>query len=74
MLNSRQQCRSHTQSYAVGFLYQEFLQVQDFEAVKNYANEIGQLLYVNAKKRLLLVSEEGHQLVKAFVKRKIIKQ
>ncbi|TPX62900.1 hypothetical protein PhCBS80983_g00079 [Powellomyces hirtus] len=51
------------------WLYNEFADMQEFNQICNYAEPFGAVLWKNEKKRILAVTEEGHEHVKAFRKR-----
>ena len=57
----------------IGYLYQQFAKVEDFEEALKYAKDNGVLLWSNPRKKMFVVHEVGHEMVKAFVKRKITK-
>lgn len=54
-----------------GYLYSQFLNLSDFEKVEKYAIENSCCLFSSSRKRLLIVTMEGHQLVRTFVKANI---
>lgn len=54
-----------------GYLYSQFLNLADFEKVVQFSRESGCLMYSNSTKRSLVVSLEGHQQVRSFVKANI---
>jgi transcription initiation factor TFIIH subunit 4 len=51
-----------------GFLYQQFLSEREFEAALSEAKAINALLYAKPTSRLLIVSSEGHDHMKQFLK------
>ena len=56
-----------------GFLYQQFLRQEDYNDVVKYAKDVGCLVWSMDKKRMLVVTLEGHEQVRLFVKRKVVK-
>ena len=52
-----------------GVLYNQFLSQADFEVLKNYAQELGVLIWHNTPKRTMIVTKNGHDDVKKFWKR-----
>lgn len=57
-----------------GYLYQQFMNAKDYELVVNYAKANNCLVYENSVKRTLVVTLEGHSLVKNFVKSNLSSQ
>ncbi|KAL1931919.1 hypothetical protein VTP01DRAFT_8975 [Rhizomucor pusillus] len=53
------------------YLYHEFNVQADFEAAEKYARDLGVLLWSNARKRAMVITHEGHDSVKGFVKRRL---
>ncbi|KAI7871178.1 RNA polymerase II transcription factor B subunit 2 [Spinellus fusiger] len=53
------------------YLYHEFGTQTDFDAAEKHAKDLGVLLWANAKKRTMIITQEGHDGVKGFVKRRI---
>jgi transcription initiation factor TFIIH subunit 4 len=53
-----------------GYLYENFLRQDDYEEVLKYARGLNYVLWNYDLKRLLVISEEGHDHVKAFVKQR----
>lgn len=51
-----------------GYLYQQFLSEREFDAALNEAKTINALLYAKPTSRLLIVSLEGHEHMKQFLK------
>lgn len=51
-----------------GVLYEKFDSDADFELVVEYATEHDYVIWTNAEKRLLFIREDGHELVRRFVK------
>lgn len=51
-----------------GYLYQQFLSEREFDAALNEAKTINALLYAKPTSRLLIVSSEGHDHMKQFLK------
>lgn len=51
-----------------GYLYQQFLSEHEFDAALNEAKTINALLYAKPTSRLLIVSLEGHEHMKQFLK------
>ncbi|XP_064387820.1 general transcription factor IIH subunit 4-like [Halichondria panicea] len=52
-----------------GVLYSEFLSATDFETVRNYAEDLGVLQWSSLGKRVMVVSQSGHDEVKRFWRR-----
>ncbi|XP_071948018.1 general transcription factor IIH subunit 4-like [Antedon mediterranea] len=55
--------------YSDGVLYNQFLSVKDFELLRDYAKDLGVLIYDNSVKRVIIVKQSGHDEVKRFWKR-----
>ncbi|KAF8566954.1 hypothetical protein P879_06625 [Paragonimus westermani] len=53
-----------------GCLYEQFSKSTDFEVVRDYAKNIGVLLWENPERRLMVVSKSGHEDVRKFWKQK----
>ncbi|KAI9025300.1 RNA polymerase II transcription factor B subunit 2 [Phycomyces nitens] len=53
------------------YLYHEFGTQADFDAAEKHAQELNVLLWANAKKRTMIITQDGHDGVKGFVKRRI---
>ena len=51
-----------------GYLYQQFLSEREFDAALSEAKAINALLYAKPTSRLLIVSSEGHDHMKKFLK------
>lgn len=51
-----------------GYLYQQFLSEREYDAALNEAKNINALLYAKPLSRLLIVSFEGHEHMKQFLK------
>ncbi|KAL1924399.1 uncharacterized protein VTP21DRAFT_7434 [Calcarisporiella thermophila] len=54
-----------------GYLYQQFNTRADYELVVKYASDLGVLRWSSAKLRMFVVTVEGHEMVKAFIKRRM---
>jgi transcription initiation factor TFIIH subunit 4 len=52
-----------------GVLYNQFLSHSDFQTLRDYAADLGVLLWANSVKRYIVVSRAGHDEVKRFWKR-----
>ncbi|KAI9002328.1 transcription factor Tfb2-domain-containing protein [Gaertneriomyces semiglobifer] len=52
-----------------GHLYSDFPDSGQFRNVVEYAEPFGYVLWKSVKKRLLVVSEEGHEAVKSYLRR-----
>lgn len=52
-----------------GVLYNQFLSHSDFQTLRDYASDLGVLLWANSTKRYIVVSRAGHDEVKRFWKR-----
>ncbi|XP_078606522.1 general transcription factor IIH subunit 4-like [Branchiostoma floridae x Branchiostoma japonicum] len=55
-------------TFTEGVLYNQFLSQPDFEMLRNYAKDLGVLLWENNPKRLMVVSKAGHDDVKRYWK------
>uniref|UniRef100_UPI00398F5864 general transcription factor IIH subunit 4 n=1 Tax=Pristiophorus japonicus TaxID=55135 RepID=UPI00398F5864 len=55
--------------FTEGVLYNQFLSQVDFELLRNYARDLGVLVWENPSKRLMVVTPGGHPDVKRFWKR-----
>ena len=55
-------------TFSEGVLYNQFLSEADFEVVKQYAENLGVLIWANATNRTVVVTKEGHDPVKKFWK------
>ncbi|OWA51380.1 General transcription factor IIH subunit 4 [Hypsibius exemplaris] len=55
--------------FADGVLYNNFLSQKDFEMLRNYASDLGVAMCSNAANKVVVVSPEGHDQVRAFWKR-----
>ncbi|XP_013780576.1 general transcription factor IIH subunit 4-like [Limulus polyphemus] len=56
-------------NFKEGVLYSQFLSQNDFELLRNYARDLGVLVWDNSSKRVMVVSRAGHDDVKRFWKR-----
>ncbi|GAB6030558.1 hypothetical protein CHUAL_007424 [Chamberlinius hualienensis] len=56
-------------TFTEGVLYDQFLTVQDFETLRNYARDMDVLIWDNPANRVVVVSRAGHDSVKKFWKR-----
>ncbi|ORX47626.1 putative tanscription initiation factor IIB [Piromyces finnis] len=54
-----------------GYLYHEFARAEDFQEVLNYAKQYNVVKWSNVKKRMLVVTMEGHIKVRAYIKKRI---
>ncbi|XP_053201118.1 general transcription factor IIH subunit 4-like [Panonychus citri] len=52
-----------------GSLYNQFLSQGDFQLLRNYANDAGHLIWDNPSKRVMVVTNAGHDDVRRFWKR-----
>ena len=52
-----------------GVLYNQFLSQADFEVLKNFAQELGVLVWHNTARRTMVVTKNGHDDVKKFWKK-----
>jgi len=57
-----------------GYLYHEFARAEDFQEVLNYAKHYNVVIWCNVKKRMLIVDKNGHDIVRAYIKKRIKKQ
>ncbi|XP_032903382.1 general transcription factor IIH subunit 4-like [Amblyraja radiata] len=55
--------------FTEGVLYNQFLSQVDFELLRDYARDLGVLVWENPPKRLMVVTPTGHPDVKRFWKR-----
>jgi len=53
------------------YLYHEFARAEDFQEVLNYAKQFDIVIWSNVKKRMLVVTTEGHSKVRAYIKKRI---
>lgn len=53
-----------------GHLYQQFLSEQEYSAALEEAKTIGAVLYAKPSARVLIISEEGHEHMKQFCRKK----
>nr|XP_009860684.1 general transcription factor IIH subunit 4 [Ciona intestinalis] len=56
-------------TYRDGVLYNQFLAQKDFEVLRNYAKELGALIWENSSKRYMVVTKDGHDQVKRYWKK-----
>ncbi|XP_077511118.1 general transcription factor IIH subunit 4 marionette [Amblyomma americanum] len=52
-----------------GVLYSQFISQSDFQLLRNYASDLGVLIWDNPSKRVMVVNRNGHDEVKRFWKR-----
>jgi transcription initiation factor TFIIH subunit 4 len=52
-----------------GVLYSEFMSASDFDKVKRYAEDLGVLSWSNPGRRLMVVTQYGHEEVRRFWRR-----
>ncbi|KAM8977234.1 general transcription factor IIH subunit 4 [Pelodytes ibericus] len=55
--------------FSEGVLYNQFLSQVDFELLRNYARDLGVLVFENPARRVMVVTPGGHSDVKRFWKR-----
>ncbi|GAA5802413.1 transcription factor TFIIH complex subunit Tfb2 [Helicostylum pulchrum] len=55
------------------YLYHEFNVQADFDAAEKYAKDLGVMLWSSSTKRTMVISEAGHDNVKGFVKRRLLR-
>ncbi len=53
------------------YIYHEFARAEDFQEVLNYAKQFDVVIWSNVKKRMLVVTVEGHHKVRDYIKRRI---
>jgi transcription initiation factor TFIIH subunit 4 len=51
-----------------GVLYQGFVREKDYQDIFDYADVLGFVLWHSVKQRLLVLSGEGHEVVRAWLK------
>ncbi|XP_022089070.1 general transcription factor IIH subunit 4-like isoform X2 [Acanthaster planci] len=56
-------------SFQSGVVYNQFLSLQDFELLRDYAKDLGVLMWESAVSRTLVVTPSGHDDVKKFWRR-----
>ena len=56
----------------VGWLFRDFVTVQDYNMVYEYANELGWVMWKSPQKRMFFCRDEGKATVIDFIKRKIL--
>ena len=54
-----------------GHLYEQFRCQADYDNVLRYAQTLGVVLWSNARKCMFVVTEVGHQQVRAFIQKRI---
>lgn len=57
-----------------GFLYQSFVRQEDYNEVLQYAQDIQVCQWNLDKKRMLFVTAAGHDIVRSYVQRKMMKK
>ena len=60
--------RNRLSSRRDGYLYQQFLSEKEYDAALNEAKGINALLYAKPSSRLMIISPEGHEHIKQFIK------
>merc|ERR550532_521064 len=55
--------------FSDGVLYNQFLSQSDFDMLRDYAKDLGVLIWDNEEKRTMVVTRGGHDDVKKFWKR-----
>ena len=53
-------------TFTEGVLYNQFLSQTDYETVRNYADELGCVVWNSDPKRTLVVTKDGHDDVKRY--------
>ncbi|RIB10803.1 transcription factor TFIIH complex subunit Tfb2 [Gigaspora rosea] len=56
------------------YLYKEFRTFADYEVVLKHANTLGVVVWSSDSKKMIGITEAGHERVKAFIKRKIVQR
>ncbi|XP_070582185.1 general transcription factor IIH subunit 4-like [Ptychodera flava] len=56
-------------TFSDGVLYSQFLSQADFELLRDYARDLGVLVWENPSRRVLIVSPSGHDEVRRFWKK-----
>lgn len=56
-------------TFREGVLYSQFISQSDFQLLRNYAADLGVLIWDNPSKRVMVVNRNGHDEVKRFWKR-----
>jgi hypothetical protein len=57
-------------STKTGYLYEDFLRQEDYQEILKFAKDFGYVLWHSDIQRRLVVSEEGHEHVKTYIKQK----
>ena len=52
--------------FTEGVLYNQFLSQADYDTVKNYADQLGVVVWCKDDKRTLVVTKDGHDDVKRY--------
>ncbi|KAG8930978.1 RNA polymerase II transcription factor B 52 kDa subunit [Tulasnella sp. 418] len=53
-----------------GYLWRDFTSFSDYEIVRNYARQIGVVLWENPEKRWMFLTAEGHVSCRSFIERR----
>lgn len=56
-------------TFTEGVLYSQFLSQSDFNVLRDFAQDLGVLVWQNDKRRTMLVTKQGHDEVKKFWKK-----
>jgi len=57
--------------YDKGVLYDAFPSEEAFNKVVKYAEEIGVFVWCNKQKKILMVTEEGHESLRPYIKKHV---
>jgi hypothetical protein len=56
-----------------GWLFKDFVTIQDYNTVCDYANELGWVMWKSPQKRMFFCRDEGKATMIDFINRKILK-
>lgn len=51
-----------------GYMYESFLRQEDYAQVLKYATDFGYVLWESSARRMIMISDEGHEHVKNYIK------
>eukprot|EP01126_Amoeba_proteus_P003474 TRINITY_DN1115_c0_g1_i5.p1 TRINITY_DN1115_c0_g1~~TRINITY_DN1115_c0_g1_i5.p1 ORF type:complete len:357 (+),score=86.57 TRINITY_DN1115_c0_g1_i5:894-1964(+) len=55
-------------SFSSGVLYDNFVNFQEFNEIRQYAMDLGVVIWENPEKRYLFVKEDAHPVIREFIK------